>query len=94
MSCIEYARKKETPSALISGAIRGALRSGRYAKRSIATPRSAQPAIAASVIRISSSQVGTFGSVEPPSSCSAPKPMNEPTMNTSPWAKLRSFRIP
>ena len=32
-------RKNETPSALISGAIRGALRrSGRYAKRSIATP--------------------------------------------------------
>ena len=28
-SCIEYAMKKETPSALISGAMRGAFRSGR-----------------------------------------------------------------
>ena len=55
------ARKNETPSALISGAIRGALRSGRYANRSITTPRMAQPAIAARVIRISSSQTGTTG---------------------------------
>ena len=28
-NCIELARKNETPSALISGAIRGALRNGR-----------------------------------------------------------------
>ena len=31
----EFWRKNETPSAVISGAIRGALRSGRYANRSI-----------------------------------------------------------
>jgi hypothetical protein len=54
----------------------------------------AQPAIAASVISTSRSQIGTMGSVEPPSNCRTPKPMNEPTMNTSPWAKLRSLRIP
>ena len=48
-----------------------------------ATPSTAQPAIAASVIRISSSHTGTIGVAEPPSICKAPKPMNVPTMNTS-----------
>ena len=57
--------------------MRGASRSGRYAKRSIATPRTAQPAIAEKVIRTSSSQIGTTGSVEPPRSWSIPKPMND-----------------
>ena len=60
-SCIEFARKNETPSALISGAMRGALRNGRYAKRSITTPSTAQPAIAASVTSTSSAQIGTIG---------------------------------
>ena len=78
----------------MSGAIRGASRKGRYANRSMATPSTAQPAIAARVMRMSRSQTGTTGSAEPPSSCSAPNPMNEPTMNTSPWAKFRSLRMP
>ena len=78
----------------MSGAIRGASRSGRYANRSMTTPSTAHPAIAVMVMSTSSSQSGTTGSAEPPSSWSAPKPMNEPTVNTSPCAKFRSLRIP
>ena len=78
----------------MSGAMRGASRRGRYANRSIATPSTAQPAIAASVITMRRSHTGTTGSAEPPSSWSMPKPMNDPTMKTSPCAKLRSLRIP
>ena len=59
--------KNETPSALIRGAMRGARRSGRYANRSIATPRKPQPAIAASSMSTIRIQTATFGSWAPPS---------------------------
>ena len=51
--------KNETPSALISGAIRGALRSGRYANRSMTTPSTPQPSIATRTINAIRSQTGT-----------------------------------
>ncbi len=58
--------KKETPSALMSGAIRGAFRSGRYAKRSIATPSTPHPTIAPRIISRMSNQTATLGSCAPP----------------------------
>ena len=63
---------------------RGALRSGLYASRSIATPSTAAPTI-------ESSNVGTNGR---PSAVPARKHRNAPTMNTSPWAKLIIERVP
>ena len=89
-----YDRKNETPRALMSGAMRGASRRGRYAKRSITTPRTAHAAIAASAIRMSTTQIEIVGSIAPPKTVRTPKPTYAPTMNTSPCAKLRSFRIP
>ena len=53
-----YWRKNETPSALISGAIRGALRRGRYANRSIPTPTIGQTIMAATTMSTSTSQIG------------------------------------
>ena len=38
--------------------------------------------------------IGRLGSAAPPSHVSTKKPMYEPIMKTSPWAKFRSFRIP
>jgi hypothetical protein len=86
--------KSDTPSALMSGAMRGARRSGRYANRSIATPRNPQPTIAASNMRTIRIQTATLGSCAPPSQPRTPQPMNAPTMSTSPCARLSSFRIP
>ncbi len=65
-SCALYSRKNETPSAEISGAIRGAVRSGRYANRSIATPSPAQPTIATMNISTSTIQIEITGFVAPP----------------------------
>ena len=65
-------RQNETPSALISGAIRGAraFRSGRYAKRSTPTPSRPAPIIAdASMAKISRA-TGTSGLSVPPSATS------------------------
>ena len=59
-------RKNETPSAEISGAIRGAVRSGRYANRSIDHAEQPAPIIAAMNMNGSSSQTGTIGSAGPP----------------------------
>jgi hypothetical protein len=87
-------RKNETPRALISGAIRGACRSGRYAKRSIAIPSKPDPTIAAANMSKNRTGIETFGLVAPPSAVSTKYPMYEPIMKTSPCAKLSSFRIP
>ena len=64
----------------MSGAIRGASRSGRYAKRSIATPRKPEPTIATTNMKSISSATGIAGLSGPPSSVSTPKPMNAPIM--------------
>ena len=45
----------------MSGAIRGAFRSGLYANRSIATPRNPQPIAAATSVSSRSAAVGTVG---------------------------------
>jgi len=87
-------RKNATPSALMRGAILGAFRSGRYAKRSIATPKNPVPSIATANITMRSGTVPRIGLSGPPSTVSTPYPMNAPTMNTSPCAKLRIFKIP
>ena len=46
----------------MSGAIRGAVRSGLYANRSIVTPTTAQPTMAAITMRTSTSQIEMLGS--------------------------------
>ena len=68
-------RKNDTPRALIKGAMRGARRSGRYAKRSITSPSSAQPTIAAMNIRTITTGVGRFGLSGPPSAWNTKNPM-------------------
>jgi hypothetical protein len=60
----------------------------------MATPRKPPPIIEATIISTIRSTTGTVGSSEPPSWPSTPQPMNAPTISTSPWAKLRSLRIP
>ena len=60
-------RKKETPSALINGAIRDARRSGRYAKRSTTTPSRPDPIIPAANMSRIRRTIGTFGLTAPPS---------------------------
>ncbi len=84
----------ETPSALISGAMRGASRNLRYAKRSMPTPRRPQPSIAKSSMHATTNQPPMNGSDAPPSHWSMNQPRNAPIMYTSPWAKFRSLRIP
>jgi hypothetical protein len=58
------------------------------------TPSTPQPPMAASTISTISSQTAALGSSAPPSQPRTPQPMNAPTMRTSPWARLSSFRIP
>jgi hypothetical protein len=73
-------RKNDTPSALISGAILGAFLKGRYANRSITTPRRPQPMIAATNIAATATQAPTEGLTGPPRACKAYQPMNAPIM--------------
>ena len=56
----------EIPSAVISGAIRGALRSGLYAKRSISTPSTPVPNAASKNMIATSSGTGITSAVGPP----------------------------
>ncbi len=83
----------DTPIAVISGARRGALRSGRYATRSIVTLTITQTGIAASRPRISSIQPGRPGAT-PCSPVTTAYAVNAPTINTSPCAKLMRLRMP
>jgi hypothetical protein len=64
--------KNETPSALIKGAIRGALRSGRYANRSITTPRKPVPSIDTMNITTISSQTEIDSPAGPPNAVITP----------------------
>ena len=56
----------------MSGAILGALRSGRYATRSIATPRKPEPAIETANIRMMSGTSGMVGERAPPKATRTP----------------------
>jgi hypothetical protein len=86
----------ETPIAVISGTRRGARRSGLYATRSMVALRRAHPAMAnKSATKIAGMRVPRAGS-----SCrlnmlnATVAAIIPPIMNTSPWAKLISSRMP
>ena len=89
-------RMNDIPIAVISGASRGACRSGRYATRSIPVLRAAQNAIAqrsvtsSAGIRVESE----FESSSPNHPTATENVTHEPSMNTSPLAKLISSRMP
>ena len=78
------------PIAVISGARRGALRSGRYATFSIVKFSSEQTTIAASRLTISSSQPG----IVPARPTATVQLVSAPTISTSPWAKLIRLMMP
>ena len=59
----------------MSGAIRGAVRNLRYAKRSIITPSSPPPSMAAANMRKSISTTLTWTFVAPPKTVMIPSPM-------------------
>ena len=79
------------PIAVISGASRGAVRSGRYASFSIVKFSAAQTTIAqSSEIAINAQP----GSPESPSAMTTVQLVSAPTINTSPCAKLIRLMIP
>ena len=86
----------DTPIAVISGTRRGAPRNGLYATRSIVVLSRPHPIIAtASEMRITGGATTSTGA----SSRSKTWITNvaviiPPIMNTSPWAKLMSSRMP
>ena len=92
-----FCRMKLTPMAVMRGASRGARRSGRYASRSISAPTIAiTPIVRAKSTSTLPARRGMF--VMAPS---LPKRLllmnmatNEPTMKTSPWAKLINSMMP
>ena len=88
-------RKNDTPSALMSGAIREA----RFSREAVREPLDDDTERSGAEHRREEHQrddaaIGMLGSAAPPSHVSTKYPMYEPIMKTSPWAKLRSFRIP
>ncbi len=83
----------DTPIAVISGASRGALRSGRYAMRSIATLTKMQTGIAAARPTTSSTGPGVPGAIVCRPAIVA-YAVSAPTISTSPCAKLIRFRMP
>ena len=83
------------PTAVMSGASLGALRSGLYATRSIITFKLPVATIATiSVTNRPSARPRVPVASVSPSVPYSPKDTNEPIMNTSPWAKLISSMIP
>ncbi len=88
-------RKNDIPMAVISGARRGALRSGRYATRSIAT---LIPPMTSITTGNTTSKARRLMTVKVPSViANNPRrvvPMYAPSVNTSPWAKLISSMMP
>src|SRR5664280_615898 len=85
-------RTTDTPIAVISGASRGALRSGRYANRSTNTPVTTEVAIAPS--RTSGRATQTLRPSDAGRAVKTVRPPNAPTMKISPWAKLISWIMP
>ncbi len=87
---------KLTPMAVISGARRGAFRSGRYAKRSIRTPTKPMTIMAKANMTTSRTTSWTGSLIVPwtPKVANSHRVTNEPTMKTSPWAKLMSSMMP
>ena len=92
-----FCKIKLTPMAVMSGASFGARRSGRYARRSISAPsRAITPIVSAKSTSTLKPRSGTFVMLP-----SLPKRLllmnmatKEPTMKTSPWAKLISSMMP
>ena len=85
----------EKPTAVISGASLGALRSGRYATRSIRTL--SEPHTSMQTIRVAISPNTSATTLDPrpsPTVAANPTAVNEPIIKTSPWAKLISSMIP
>ena len=88
-------RKKETPIAEIRGMSRGALRSGRYAVRSITTatpPLTAMPAT--STIRRTRAHGSTSSQPADLKVSRISTPTNAPMMKISEWAKLMNSSTP
>ena len=86
----------DMPIAVISGARRGAWRSGLYATRSIVALKIAKTVITTTNVRSSPPMItGTLESVSRPSTETMTVLAKRPdSANTSPWAKLISCRIP
>ena len=86
----------DIPTAVISGVSRGALRSGRYATRSMAALNSANTGIViASVRMIPPMTTRLLELASRPSTVRSTVLATSPeSENTSPWAKLISCRIP
>ncbi len=86
----------DMPIAVISGARRGAWRSGLYATRSIVALKTEKTTITTTNVRRSPpTMTGTLESVSSPSTDTMIVLAKRPdSANTSPWAKLISCRIP
>ncbi len=103
-SAPKYSRKKDTPMAVIRAAMRGALRSGLYATRSMTIARTAHTTIDSSDDRTRRRRPWRASPAEPGTRRAEPqvqlkrdtakKLTKAPTMNTSPWAKLIRRTMP
>ncbi len=80
-------RMIEMPIAVISGASRGAPRSGRYAMRSMVKPTAMQTGTAQST---PANTITSGGSAVPARAAITESETMAPTITTSPWAKLIS----
>ena len=90
-------RMNDTPIAVMSGATRGAWRSGRYTRRSMLTFRNPMIGIVNASAARTKKMSGMTWSTGPV--CPKTPPMrttdrNAPSMKISPWAKLMSSMIP
>ncbi len=93
--CMMFSRMNDMPIAVISGARRGALRSRRYASRSMTTPVSPHSSIETRMVSSATPISGSpCSSPETPSSERVASEKNVPSVYTSPWAKLMSSMIP
>ena len=87
-------RKSETPSPLMITPMLRALRSGRYAKRSIPYPSPPQTIIASPSAATTMTSPGSRSVGSARSQLMTSQPAKPPAMKTSPWLKLIIRRIP
>ena len=92
-SCAVYSSNNETPIAVIKTLSRGLSRNGRYARNSIKIPAAAQIIIANNKITSIATGHGIIAIIGPNNLCKY-KPVNAPSINTSPWAKLMNRNTP
>ncbi len=81
---------------VIAAEARGASRKGRYPTRSTIMPTNEVRNMEKRMVRTRISQLGmarTPQEAKAMSDIETPKPMYEPTMKISPWAKLKSMRM-